>query len=253
MNPETAINIFHSTANNIGDRMCGPAQYFWPCVRQQSFSDPLPSDVSTAIFGGGQIFAQLAAAVQLREVLPPRAKLVAWAVGLPPPGMNDDLVYETARHFAAFSTRNYAWRERHRFVPCASCMSSTFDHSSPPQHEVVVFRHRRKPGPQNIPPSVPVLSNAIQSDGAVEFIASGEIVVTSSFHGVYWAQLLGRRVICIPYNDKFTAFQYTPTIATPESWMGKLKDATRCPPILEEYRSINQAYANLVREIVNER
>ena len=84
----------------------------------------------------------------------------------------------------------------------------------------------------------------------IDFIAKGETVVTSSYHGVYWAQLLGRKVVCIPYNRKFSTFQYIPVTASENSWKSMIKRAHRTESLLEEYRDINIRFAKQVAELM---
>lgn len=242
------VNLFHSRADNIGDRMCGPAQYLWPNkVVSLPLARGLPGHISAAILGGGQIFSQLREVLSARNASDQAISLIAWGVGLPIHGTQDKEVRRVASGFTTFSTRNYDWREDIEFVPCPSCLSTAFNFCREPTHEVVIYNHRKKPGAKNVPDGIPVLSNSVSDPAAaVEFIASGDIVVTSSYHGVYWAQLLGRRVVCLPYNQKFSTFESPPSFAEPETWASSLKFARRSRPLLEEYRSLNMAYAKKV-------
>lgn len=248
------LNVFHSTADNIGDQMCGPAQYLWPTIaRAAPIRKTLPDGFDAAILGGGQIFAQLdiLSAKNAERTAP--LKLVAWGVGLPLYGLKDETVHKVAQRFQAFSTRNYDWRNELSFVPCASCLSPLFDNCKTPTHAIVVYNHRKKPGAENVPSEVPIMTNSVgDPKRAIDFIASGDTIVTSSYHGVYWAQLLGRRVVCIPYNSKFQSFQYTPSLATPDSWSAVVKSAKRFPPTLEEYRTLNRSFALRAERIWNE-
>ncbi len=242
---DTIINIFHSEADNVGDQMCGPAQYLWPTKFQNIPLGSRPSHhVDAVVIGGGQIFSQMSEALASIYDHNPRAKAVAWGVGLPPLGRRNQLVTELAECFAAFGTRNYDRREQFSFVPCASCLSPLFDRVGPATHDVVAYVHRKKRGPEELPPDIPIMTNSMRPlREVIEFIASGDTVVTSSYHGVYWAQLLGRKVICLPYNDKFETFQHSPTMAEPGSWLRAMGSALRTEPMLEEYRALNQAFA----------
>lgn len=250
MRVDRIVNYFHCEADNVGDRMSGPAQYLWPTVFRNApirLKLERPSDVT--IVGGGGIFSQLAMTRHSIFELNPMARVIAWGVGLPPKGTLDQAVSEVAMTFSAFGTRNYDRQDEIPFVPCASCLSPLFDQVGPPQNDLVVFLHRRKPGPLAIPSGIPTLSNAMRPPKEViDFIASGDTVVTSSYHGVYWAQLLGRRVICVPYNNKFKTFQHTPTIAEPDAWLGALGAGKRTDPLLQEYRDINHAFAKKTLE-----
>ena len=47
----------------------------------------------------------------------------------------------------------------------------------------------------------------------LEFLGSSEVVVTSAYHGLYWATLLGRKVVVANmFSSKFAAFPYPPAL-----------------------------------------
>ena len=232
--------------------MCGPGQYLWPEYNQNLPLGFPMEQITSAIVGGGQIFSELGASLGQILEFNPKAKVVAWGVGLPPAGQRDSLVRQVMQRFAAVGTRNFDYKDQFTFVPCASCLSPLFDQVAEPQHEVVAYLHRRKGEPVEISANIPTMTNALHPpQEVIDFIASGEVVVTSSYHGVYWAQLLGRRVICIPYNNKFETFQHRPTMAEFDDWEEKLPLASRAPPMLEEYRKLNYAFAKHAMEIWN--
>lgn len=225
-------NLFHCAADNIGDQMCGPAQHLWG---ENSYNLPLQppqQNLKNAIIGGGQIFSQLGSLLWSIYDKSPKAKIVVWGVGVPLKGKREEFVSDISQRVALFGTRNYDRRDQFAFVPCASCLSPLFDQVEEPKHEVVFFFHRKKGAHISVPPGAPVMTNAMCAPKkAINFIASGETIVTSSYHGVYWAQLLGRRVICLPFSEKFETFQHRPWIADPESWQDGLKMAHRVSPI----------------------
>jgi len=246
------FNLYHCTADNIGDLMCGPGQYLWPNSNRNLPLIPIQEHIDNAIIGGGQIFSQLSLILESIYKINPTAKTIAWGVGLPPEGIKDKLANEVAQKFTLFGTRNYDRRRKLDFVPCASCLSPIFDRVEPPEHEVVFYLHRRKGKPVRTPHTAPIMTNAKRSSlDVIKFIASGATVVTSSYHGVYWAQLLGRKVVCIPYNNKFETFQHRPVIADADDWRSGLTLAVQNLPLLEEYRSINHEFAKKVQDIWN--
>lgn len=223
--------------------MCGPAQYFWPDrVLNVGFKYRMTKP-ENAIVGGGQVFDQLEDLVEQVSPNPP-GDLVAWGVGLPRRQASDARVRDVLKSFALFGTRNHEWREEIDFVPCASCMAPAFDTVTEPQHEVVVFAHRRKTPTLMPRDGIPFMTNNNRPAAEViRFLAQGETVVTSSYHGVYWAQLLGRKVLCVPYNDKFRTLEHAVTIGTPEGWQEEFRAATRTDPLLQAYRDINRSFA----------
>lgn len=246
-------NYFHHNADNVGDRACGAAQYFWPDTHEAiSFNDGLAS-ARTIIFGGGQIFAQTDQFSSKIRAAHPNSNLIAWGIGIPIKWRKDSIVREVAERFSLFSTRNYEWKDQLEFVPCVSCMSSFFDNAPTPRHEVVIYSHRKKTPHLKPIEGIPYLTNAAKSlKESIDFLASGETIVTSSYHGVYWGQLLGRRVICIPFNDKFQTFQYPPVFADTESWRQLIGKTTPTPKMLEDYRQINMKFSDKVQEITQQ-
>lgn len=244
-------NIFHCDARNIGDQMCGPAQYLWSDRSINLREDTTQVPTERVVVGGGQIFSQLPGLVHSVRGAQPNSKIAGWGVGLPIKGRKDQFVREVVSAFDVFGTRNYEWRDEIPFVPCASCLSQAFELDCSPKHEVVIYEHRRKPAPENVPSTIPVLKNdLLDIVRVIDFLASGETVVTSSYHGVYWAQLLGRKVICLPYNEKFRTYQYCPTMANPNDWLQKLKTAKKVGPLLGEYREINMKFRAQVEKIL---
>lgn len=252
--PRNLVNLFHCDADNVGDQMCGPAQYLWPTTFSNApLRKGLGKNRQAVIVGGGQIFEQLRHIAEERASQNNATKLLAWGVGLPIRGSRDERVHRVAAQYELFSTRNHDWSDILPFVPCASCLSPIFDRKMQPQHEIVVYKHRRKPGPEDVPSSIPQFSNSMSSFvSAIEFIASGDTVVTSSYHGVYWAQLLGRRVVCLPYNHKFRTFEHTPCFAEAHTWKAALRRALRTHPLLEEYREKNRAFGKKAERFWNE-
>lgn len=43
------------------------------------------------------------------------------------------------------------------------------------------------------------------------FLASAKVVITNTYHGVYWATLLGKKVLCYkPFSSRFFHTKYPP-------------------------------------------
>lgn len=243
-----AAFIHLKRTGNIGDQVCSPGSYFdFGAQDSFDFNDPEIPDCNLAIMGGGQVF-QGCVESTIYKTAKARNKVI-WGVGISPKdraSMDYDIVSGSC---ALVSTRNWGVDDC-TFVPCASAMSPHFDAPPDPVHEVVVFAHAKKSGNLTRVKGIPTRTNyeGPMAD-IIAFLASGETVVTNSYHGTFWAMCLGRRVICAPFNNKFHYFQHNPVITAPDNWVTHLKHAERRPGVLEDARSRNLAFYEQVRNL----
>ena len=77
----------------------------------------------------------------------------------------------------------------------------------------------------------------------LEFLASGSVILTSSYHGVYWGTLLNRRVIAFPFSSKFSYFKHGVPLVTADDWKQQLKVARNYSNALIECRQANESFA----------
>ncbi len=240
----------HRNTTNIGDRSCSPYDAFWKDdsgATAMDFSEPTPSGVRAVIFGGGQIMRGIEKRLGENDRLSPL--LVSWGVGTRHRVLSY-LVYRRGfRSMDLVGSRDWGDR-RFTFVPCASCMSPLFDAPAPPEHEVVMFLHRWKTDKDSIdiPTGYPVAYNDVATmQDAIRHIGSGATVVSNSYHGVYWALLLGRRVLCLPFSNKFMHYRNPPGYSTPDDWTKSLKRAKASTEMLGLCREANLGFARIVK------
>lgn len=136
----------------------------------------------------------------------------------------------------------------YRWVPCASCMHPIFSESFEIKHEIVVFEHKRIPMGIS---GVPVMTNACGDIiTVVDFLASGNVVVTNSYHGAYWATLLGRKCIAVPFSSKFNRMRFSPALCHRNDWQVALDLCVSYPEALSECRLSNIKFYNDVMEYI---
>lgn len=241
--------VFQSIKNtpNVGDLICSPYSYFdFGQQRHDDFGETIPA-TKRAILGGGQAFGKCADAVIYHSEAAQHK--VIWGIGLSPKaasGIQFDIVKANC---SLFSTRNTGF-DNLDFVPCVSAMNAAFDAPADPQHDVVVFSHATKSDGLQVPDNIPHISNhGGTAERAIAHIASGETVVTNSYHGTYWALLLRRKVLCLPFKDKFNHFPQTPAMSSIEDWQKDLGKAYRPDDTLEEARVLNQQFFEKVMNL----
>lgn len=146
------------------------------------------------------------------------------------------------------SDHEYPW------VPCVSCMDAAFDAPADIAREVGVYAHvgtlNNEQFRKRLPTGLDILDNASAFPEVIEFLGSCELVLTDSFHGAYWATLLGRKVITFPSSSKFYDLRHPAPICAPEDWVRFRALARSYPEALSECRTANVGFSNQVRELI---
>jgi len=153
--------------------------------------------------------------------------------------------------FDLVGVRDYL--QGYEWVPCASCLHPAFDEKYKVTNKVIWFEHKKQliktadMGPEPVPRFVNTGENLEQT---IALLGSAEIVVTNSYHGVYWATLLGKKVICPdPWSSKFFYFKHRPVYCKAKDWKEQIDVAVTYPNALEECRQANINFWNKVKQL----
>lgn len=241
------VLMHRRTDTNVGDLACTPGHYFdFGAQEIMGFGQDSPP-CARVILGGGQVYNDCLDAT-IYHTAQARHRVV-WGVGISPKNVADYSFDILKGSCALTGTRNWGVPEC-EYVPCASVMSALLDTPPPPRHDLVIFLHAKKSQALERPRGIPEMTN---HDGtmadAIAFIASGETVVTNSFHGTYWAMCLGRKVLCLPFSDKFRQFKHNPVFADPRDWTDSVHTAELRPETVEDARAHNVAFYEKVMNL----
>ena len=276
------LAIFRKDKTNVGDWWSPPHLYFPLNIRKSIDlvrSQDIPNRSGRYIVGGGGLGQDGFRPHLDRLTRSDRNySLIAWGVGAdvdvdrkglvnPPDALNELLDF--FRGFddvgiRIYSPNGYADRKNYRWVPCASCMSSIFQELSgmPPTQRIGYYSHKRVPLVLNNRrysgrlQSMPFFRSRTQSSNnqgsnlraKLEFMARFEFIVTNSYHGVYWATLLGRRVICAPFKNGLHTFRHAPAYLEGDDIGSAMDQATTYPHALDECRLANMEYYRYLTE-----
>jgi hypothetical protein len=235
---------------NIGDWRCSPFQYFQADKPVYDLDiEREPANLSwlyanaPVVIGGGGLYYFDEAINRLGQKH--RAPIVGWSIGKNSHFGGKPNRLDESR-FALLGVRD--WGTDNEWVPCVSCMAPDFDalSAAEPQHEVVVYEH--KDHPLHLP-GLPVLTNhCLDLPKVLRFLASGSVVITNSYHGAYWAQLLGRRVVAVAFSDRFLGFRFPLTLANRRNALDLIDEAQSYPSALEISRQRNREFAAKVSQ-----
>lgn len=249
----------YNDPSNIGDHVCCPIDFAGlPGVRVDLRQSVADLNGAAFVFGGGGILhggtvEQIRAIASHGRRRNPRLGLVAWGVGANELGERTFQYPEFLKDFDLVGVRDYGspWT----YVPCPSCLHPVFDHPpQSPQHEFVVYDH------YDVPivglPSAPRMSNRgdrNELSATVAFLASGEYVITNSFHGAYWGLLLGRKIMVFrPFANRFFGFSRMIEFCDETDWREKMRRCVRYEDYLDECRSINWNFRTKVGAVLQD-
>lgn len=165
---------------------------------------------------------------------------------------NDEIKWPSwMSKFDLVGIRDYM--QGYEWVPCASCMHPAFDKQYEITNQVVWFEHKKqliKPTDMGPDPVPRFINSGGNMEQIIALLGSAETVVTNSYHGVYWATLLGRKVICADaWSSKFYYFKHKPAYTKSKDWRDHLNDAPSYPDALAECRNANKIFWNKVQQL----
>ncbi|WP_411827754.1 hypothetical protein [Luteolibacter sp. AS25] len=242
--------------DNVGDANCSPIQFldFQPhAVERVEFSDFRKNYKAgktdelldqTVIVGGGFYDVK-----QLKYLSQAR-KIVFWGGGIRDISKYRSFLTKKAKALPNAKKTLYGVRDvgfGDQWVPCVSCISDNFDKKYDITSEYVVFQHHR----QNIDLPFPkMINDQAEFSEAVGFLGSAEKVITNSYHGAYWATLLGKEVfIYNEINDKISMLKWKPTFCEKDEWKGNT-NAVTYPNALGEAREANLKFHEMVMNFI---
>jgi hypothetical protein len=248
-------SIHHADKTNAGDWWSPPGRYF-PLKPKAIHSlvtyRPSPEGREIHIVGGGGLGTEFFRPHLARLAAKSRKyKLVAWGVGvdtkysrgaLLDPSRPFDLFGDYFDHFDVVGTRVYSSKQRFTWVPCASSMHPAFFalRDRKPVRQLGVYQHNHRP--IKFARKSPFALKDNSGDNLVEkleFLAQHEYVLTNTYHGVFWATLLARKVICLPFKSGLFSFKHRPAYSSGPIDQALMRSAVSYGNALEECRSAN--------------
>jgi len=242
---------------NVGDLCCNPSRYFdLGSVKSQHFKK-LNDEIegNPAIIGGGGLLHKKFMPIFIKLLAQTPSLAVMWGVGHNTSTMTkvQDYEYypEFIKDFDLVGIRDYIPGKEDLYVPCVSCMHPAFDKKYYSKHETVYFVHATKMRKQQPSQKNMMLNSEMNFDQVIEFLGSGDTVVTNSYHGAYWSMLLGKKVAVLPWSVKFDHFKYQPCKIS--TW-NNIKEIQRAYQVdadyLTECRNLNRNFYEKFLRIV---
>lgn len=259
------VNIYRKDKTNVGDCYSAPHHYFPELHHSLDISGFKSQNKeqtnqwisgiaqNSLIIGGGGLLNRKSFSSGLRtmEILSHKKKMVIWGAGHNSKNKKDFKKLSAynidLEKFGLAGTRDY--RLAKEWVPCVSCLHPVFDKEYTSTQETGIIFHKKTMKNQWITSSFkeyPIHSNTTNLDSLVNFIGSSETLITDSYHAMYWAMLLNKKVVVVPNSSKFFDFKYQPVFSTFANSLKDAKKAEQTTGILKECREKNLKFATKV-------
>lgn len=149
------------------------------------------------------------------------------------------------------------WGMGYDWVPCASCMHPELSLPVSESEGLVAALHYESRASETFlreliraaDPPAEIVYNDDCAEAFIGKLRSARAVVTNSYHGAYWATLLGKRVAVVGGGSKVRMLKHSPVIAALDDWPQKIEEASVYPHALEECRERNCEYSREVAQI----
>lgn len=202
------ITFSHVIDGNIGDYASCPIHYLGAEMRPHAWVDVRAIDrrSNVMVFGGGGLFMEGLEEL-IKSHFDQRDENSVWAVW--GAGLNRDGDYpEWLNQFDLVGMRDESAPYRH--VPCPTCLHPAFDRAvrTKPTRPFVAYSHYAFPI-HDLEAQIPQENNSKPFSAfaeVIDFLASGDVILTTSYHGFLWGQWLGRRTLLMndrPKSKKF--------------------------------------------------
>ena len=204
--------------NNVGDMFCGYYKYFYSDLNKYNlmihdincpdFNKIYKDD--TVIFGGGGLIDCLDLwNYNINTILNKTNNIIFWALGHNKhynQNINIEIDFDKVN---MLSIRDYKHESGFRYVPCASCMIPYLKMKEDIKREIGIISHKNYIIENN---EYDIITNSKNIYEIIDFIRTSKVIITNSYHSIYWATLMKRKVITmgILHSNKFDYFKYPP-------------------------------------------
>ena len=246
------MNIFEvhrKTKNNIGDYWCNPSRYFeFPNIQSgEILYNNFPiTEQSLIVGGGGLIHKKFSQHIQMLLDKNPKVSAL-WGIGHNfskkfERKSNDAYYPQWTNRSTLVGIRDWIDGHHDTYLTCVSCMHPAFDKKYTVKRDVVFYTHAFKSKYQYTEGDIWMKNSEKDFDKVIEFLGSSRTVVTDSYHGAYWAQLLGKDVRVLSWSVKFDYMKHTPSFLPHISEWGNSTPSFSTDEFLEESRDLNNKF-----------
>lgn len=208
--------VYSKNTINSGDLACGYYRYFadkfqpynvaiWD-IGNIDFSKISKNDV-VIIGGGGLLNNSDLWNYNINRLSQKSRYCFLFGVGFNAHKSGKIIIPLKLKNLRGLAIRDYQHPSQGKYVPCASCLLPELEKKYEIKRKYGVVKHFQHELSQEL--NLPMIMNDAPLDDILEFIGSSEIIITNTYHAVYWATLMRKKVILdAPFSEKFDYLRY---------------------------------------------
>lgn len=216
--------------------------------RREGYEKFRYKDKLVIIGGGGLITTNGDHLQKTFEGLVENNKVILWGIGS---NTCETIAWDILKHpnVLLAGIRDTVYTLDQRYLPCVSCKHKLLDRVHVSPSGIGVIEHTDYP--VNIP--VDKIKNDSKIEDLVDFISSKESIISTTFHGVYWSQLLNKKVAIYrsdKVNSKMINMRHRVPFCDENNYLKVLKYISRSEGLLGESRYLNDVFYSEVKDIL---
>ncbi len=187
-------------------------------------------DSNFIIFNGSGVTKKEIEKINLFHENQPNIKMISWGLGFNFFDHSEEktiigdfkklmgLKNNFFKDFNLLGLRDFGMKFDYDWVPCASCLHPYFQKYKkiPSKKKIGVFYDKNIFKIRGVDFDDYMSNEGYDIESKLSFIANFEYILTNSHYGVFWAQLLNRKVICMPVKYSLINFRYKPFFLVPK-------------------------------------
>lgn len=250
--------------SNCGDRIVSPINFYWDFFKKYNlkrhdirfidYASIAPTDV-VILGGGGLLNYSECLNRAINRLLDTKSTVIAWA-----PGFNTHSEYDGTfsteidfKRFCMVAVRDFSNSYGLEYLPDVTCKLPTLKEKYALRRKYGVVSH--KDYPLNSVNMFSTITNSSPVEDIIRFIGESEIVLSNSFHVIYWALLMGKKTVCVdPMSSRLFSYKYKPAYYYSDG--GNLSESVADAQqynIIDECIKANDSFFESVKEIIEKR
>lgn len=241
---------------NCGDYNCGPFQFFstyfngCKCYfhRLCDIDFSVIQEGDYCIIGGGGLIDHSVEWNRAIEKCNDKSKnVIIWGAGINT-HTGDTCEQLDLKKFKLVGLRDYQINESLiNYIPCPSCMLPELANDYEIRRKIGIVEHTMYPIEEFMYEKI---NNSVDVYSMIKFIGTSDLIISNSYHAIYWATLMKKKVIIYEkFSSKFDLIKWKQPI-----YSGNLiEDIDKCSiytDALEECRKINVNFAEKVKDMM---